>query len=55
MIGDLRALLWQAFAPCFEIENELKIRMKIGSVFANVYQEIPRFLPSLEKSLKTQI
>jgi len=44
MIGDLRAQFWQAYAPSFEIENELKIKMKIGSVFANVYNEIPKFL-----------
>jgi len=55
MIGDLRVNLWQAMCLSFEIENDLKIRMGIGSVFANVYDEMKQRLNKVSKSIVTQI
>lgn len=55
MLGDLRTNLWQAKCVSFDFENDLKIRMDIGSVFANVYDEVKQRLNKVSKSVVTEI
>ena len=56
MIGDLRVPLWQVKCEYAEIENSLKIRMGIGSVFVNVYDEIKiRLSTQLDARVKKTI
>ncbi len=55
MIGDLRISLWQLKCQSLDIENSLKIRMGIGSVFANVYEEINLRLHKLDPKVQSQI
>jgi hypothetical protein len=55
MIGDLRVTLWQVQCQSLEIENNLKIRMGIGSVFANVYDEMKLRLHKLDPKVSKQI
>ena len=51
MLGDLRLNLWQAKCNSFDIENELKIRMGIVSVFVDVYDEMKQRLNKVPKSV----
>lgn len=55
MIGDLRIALWQTKCQSLDIENSLKIRMGIGSVFANVYEEINLRMHQLDPKMHQQI
>ena len=40
MLGDLRSVFWQTQCQCKEIDTHLQMKMSIGSVFADLYEEM---------------
>lgn len=55
MLSDLRTNLWRSRSPFFEIERQMIIKMGIGSIYENFFEEMKLKGSKLDSTLHTQI
>lgn len=53
MLSDLRTNLWRSRSPFFEIERQMIIKMGIGSIYENFFEEMKLKGSKLDPTLHT--
>lgn len=55
MLGELRSVFWQTQCQCEEMDTHLQMKMSIGSVFVDLYEEMHQRLYQVDKIVQAKI